>query len=207
MWVAMAGDCGAAILRHGWIKMRAGLAVTVLASAALISLITVPRAWGLLDAVLFRKGTSLSALHRTATFGRGVQVFQHSWGLGAGLGSNRAMSVFFYILSNLGIPGMLLAFLLFSQLYSQVRLTLCRPNTDPAYRGFLIALGGAFVADVVALLVSGAEISQPRLWILWGLLLATIRCAWLAERQSMIVSSSGDNRRVPSPRLQSYESV
>ena len=185
MWIVMAGDCGATILRHGWIKVKAGLAVIALVSAALVALITMPQAWLLLDAVLINKGTSASALHRTSTLGRAVEVFQHSWGLGVGLGSNRAMSAFFYVLSNLGFPGMLLILWLLAQLYSQVRVRLSRPGVDPMTRGMLAALGSAFVADIVALLVSGAEITQPRLWILWGLLLAAVRSDWLLQKHSI----------------------
>jgi hypothetical protein len=197
MWIVMACDCGATIMRHGWIKVKAGMAVLALAGAALVALVTMPRAWLLLDAVLFNKGASRSSLHRTSTFGRAVEVFQHSWGLGVGLGSNRAMSAFFYVLSNLGIPGMLLILFLLAQLYSQVRLRLHRPGIDPATRGFLTALGSAFFANIVALLASGAEITQPRLWILWGLILAAIRHDWLAERQSM--------RRIFSPHDQQLQ--
>jgi hypothetical protein len=124
-------------------------------------------------------------LHRTSTLGRAVEVFQHSWGLGAGLGSNRAMSAFFYVLSNLGFPGMLLILWLLAQLYSQARARLSRPGIDPMTRGFLAALGSALVADIVALLVSGAEITQPRLWLLWGLLLASVRSDWLLEKHSI----------------------
>jgi hypothetical protein len=181
MWIVMACDCGATILRHGWIKVKAGLAVIALASAALIALITMPQGWLLLDAVLINKGTSASALHRTSTLWRAVDVFQHSWGLGAGLGSNRAMSAFFYVLSNLGFPGMLLILWLLAQLYSQARARLSRPGIDPMTRGFLAALGSALVSDIVALLVSGAEVTQPRLWLLWGLLLAAVRSDWLLE--------------------------
>jgi hypothetical protein len=191
MWTVMACDCAATIVRHGWIKLKASLAVVALASAALITLITMPKAWVLLDAVLLSKRTSASALHRTATFGRAVLVFQHSWGLGVGLGSNRAMSVFFYVLSNLGFPGMLLILFLLSQLYSQVRLRLYRPGVDPVTRGLLTALGSAFVANILALLASGAEITQPRLWILWGLLLATVRYDWLLERNIIWRTENG----------------
>lgn len=197
MWVVMAFDCGATIVRHGWIKVKASMAVGALAIGALVALVTIPRAGLLLNAVLFEKGESASALHRTSTFGRAVEVFQHSWGLGVGLGSNRAMSVFFYVLSNLGWPGMLLAVLLLAHLYSQVRLGLCRSGVDAAMRGILMALGGAFVANLVALLASGAEITQPRLWILWSLLLAAIRQGWLVERQSM------RTRRLPGRQIAS----
>src|SRR5215831_4793593 len=121
LWLAMAYDCGAKILRHGWIRTKAAIAVVALAGSAVIWLLTSPTAWPLLDAVLFSKVQSESALHRTSTFGRAVGVFQSSWGLGAGLGSNRAMSAFFYVLSNLGIPGMVLMAVLLAQLYSQTR--------------------------------------------------------------------------------------
>ena len=47
----------------------------------------------------------------------------------------------------------------------------------------MTAAASALVADVISLLASGAEITQPRLWILWGLLLATIRCDWAVEKE------------------------
>jgi hypothetical protein len=183
IWIVMVCDCGVAILRHGWIKKKATLAVLGLAGAAILAVIVGGgRARNLLDAVLFHKGDSKSAEHRTATFGRAVQVFQNSWGLGAGLGSNRAMSVFFYVLSNLGIPGTVLAVVLLAQLYSQARRRMYRTGADPAIQGLMTAAASALVANVISLLASGAEITQPRLWILWGLLLATIRCDWLVEK-------------------------
>jgi hypothetical protein len=145
--------------------------------------VLLPSAAPLLNAVVFNKGESTSALHRTATFGRAVEVFLSSWGLGVGLGSNRAMSMFFYLLSNVGLPGLILTGWLFSQLYSQVRAQLGSAYNDSTHRVFLYALSAAFVAFIFALLLSGAEISQPHLWILWGLLLGTIRHDWLRERQ------------------------
>ena len=185
IWIVMVCDCGAAILRHGWIKKKATLAVLGLAGAAILALVVGGSgAWSLLDAVLFHKGDSKSADHRTATFGRAVQVFQNSWGLGAGLGSNRAMSLFFYVLSNLGIPGIALMLVLLAQLYTQTRRRIYRTGADPGIQGLMTAAASALVANVISLLASGAEITQPRLWILWGLLLATIRCDWLVEEES-----------------------
>jgi hypothetical protein len=186
IWIAMACDCGAEILRHGWIKKKATLAVLGLGSAAILALIFGGAgAWHLLDAVLFHNGDSKSAAHRTATFSRAVQVFQNSWGLGAGLGSNRAMSAFFYVLSNLGIPGIALMVVLLAQLYTQTRRRIYRPGADPVTQGFMTAAACAFVTNVISLLASGAEITQPRLWILWGLLLATIRRDWFVEEGSL----------------------
>jgi hypothetical protein len=184
MWTVVACDCGVAILRHGWIKIRPTLALIAIGTATVVVLATIPKAHLLLDAVLFHKSESVSAVHRISTFGRAIGVFQRSWGLGVGLGSNRAMSVVFYILSNLGFPGMLLSGWLLAHLYSQTWRGLHRFGTDPETLRLLAALSGALIANIVALLLSGAEITQPRLWILWGLLLANIRQDWLSQTTS-----------------------
>lgn len=181
--VVMAWDCISTLLRYGVITIKVTLTVLALGSAGLAALALLPNAGLLLDAVVFNKGESASALHRTATFGRAVEVFLSSWGLGVGLGSNRAMSAFFYVLSNVGLPGLILTGWLLYQLYSQVRAQLGSPYYDSTVRTLLYALSAAFAANIFALLLSGAEISQPLLWILWGLLLGTIRHDWLRERQ------------------------
>jgi hypothetical protein len=183
MCVVMAWDCIGTLLRYGVIKTKLTLTVLGLGSAGLAALVLLPGARLLLDGVVFNKGESASALHRTATFGRAVEVFLNSWGLGVGLGSNRAMSAVFYLLSNLGLPGLILTGWLFSQLYYQVRAQLGSGDYDSMHRTFLYALSATFAAYIFALLLSGAEISQPHLWILWGLLLGTLRHDWLRERQ------------------------
>jgi hypothetical protein len=183
IYVVMLWDCISALLRYGVIKTKATLTVLGLGSAGLAALALLPGAGLLLDAVVFSKGESASALHRTATFGRAVEVFLSSCGLGVGLGSNRAMSAFLYLLSNVGLPGLILTGWLLSHLCSQVRKHLASAYYDSTIRTFFYALSAAFAANIFALLLSGAEISQPHLWILWGLLLGTIRHDWLRERQ------------------------
>ena len=179
MWCVIAWDCVQTVLQRGRIKKKATIAVVTLAGAVTVALIAFPDTWQLLDAVLFDKGASKSAVHRTATFGRAVEVFQNSWGLGVGLGSNRAMSVFFYILSNLGLVGIVLIFYLLFQLYSLTRAQINHTEGDRATSIYARAIGMALIADILSLLVSGAEITQPRLWILWGMLLAANRQLWL----------------------------
>jgi hypothetical protein len=183
MWVLMVWDSVGTMLRYGVICPKVTLAALGLAAAGLAALAFLPDAWQLLDAVVFNKGDSMSALHRTATFGRAIEVFQSSWGLGVGLGSNRAMSAFFYILSNIGSPGVVLAGWLLLHLYSQVRARLASVYYDATVRTFLRALSAAFAATIFALTLSGAEISQPQLWVVWGLLLGAIRYDWLRERE------------------------
>jgi hypothetical protein len=181
--VVMAWDCISTLLRYGVIKTRVTLTVLGLGSAGLAALVLLPGTRLLLNAVVFNKGGSASALHRTATFGRAAGVFLSSWGLGVGLGSNRAMSAFFYVLSNVGFPGLVLIGWLLAHLYSQVRAQLGSAYCDSNGRTCLYTLSAAFAANIFALLLSGAEISQPHLWILWGLLLGTIRLEWLRGRQ------------------------
>jgi uncharacterized membrane protein YhhN len=77
---------------------------------------------------------------------------------------------------------MLLISFLLTHLYLQIRLGLRRRNGEATTRAFLVALASAFAANMIALLASGAEVTQPRLWVLWGLLLATIRHDWLMDR-------------------------
>src|SRR5271163_4937403 len=179
MWSVTAWDCVQAVLQHGRIKSKSTIAVLTLAGAVIIALIAFPDTWMLLDAVLFDKGSSKSALHRTATFGHAVDVFQNSWGLRVGLGSNRAMSVFFYILSNLGLVGIVLIVFLLFQLYSLTRAQMNHRGADRTTSVYARAIGMALIADILSLLVSGAEITQPRLWVLWGMLLAANRQLWL----------------------------
>jgi hypothetical protein len=179
IWSVIAWDCFRTVLQYGRIKVEATLAVLTLAGAIIVALIAVPGTWVLLDAVLFNKAGSQSAMNRTATLGRAVTVFQNTWGLGVGLGSNRAMSMFFYVLSNLGFVGVILLVFLLFQLYSLTRGQLQNSKTDRTTSSYARAIGVALFADILALLVSGAEITQPRLWILWGMLLAANRQMWL----------------------------
>jgi hypothetical protein len=182
MWLAMMWDCMRTIFRHGRIKIRPTLAALGVGGAGYLALLEVPEARQLLNAVIFSKGKSTSAIHRAATLTHAVSVFEASWGLGVGLGSNRAMSAFFYVLSNLGVPGMILLVWALWRLYVQIRRQLVATSHDREQHLILCALSAGFVANLFALLVSGAEITQPTLWILWGLLLATVRYNWWRER-------------------------
>ena len=135
----------------------------------------------LLDAVLFDKASSTSGVHRVATFSRAVGVFVNSYGIGVGLGSNRAMSMALYILSNLGIPGIALFCCLLSQVYRMTASSRLKP-LDRSFLASLTAVQAAFAATLIAMILSGAEITGPQLWLLWGLLLAMVRREWLLER-------------------------
>lgn len=196
MWIVMMWDCIRTALRHGIIKTKPTLAAIALGGIASLTLLLSKNADLLFRAVVLNKGESASALHRTATFGRAIQVFIDSWGLGVGLGSNRAMSAFFYVLSNLGLPGMILVVWALFQTYAHIRRELWSPYYDRQRQLVLRALAAGFVAVLLAMVFSGAEITQPCLWVLWGLVLASARYNLLLQRQ-MLSEHDSDIQNVP----------
>jgi hypothetical protein len=115
-----------------------------------------------------------------ATLGRAVGVFVDTVTLGAGLGSNRATSFFFYVLSNLGVPGVILVCYLLLQLSSQYSRCI-RGRADLAMKTFVRATAAALVATLLAMMFGGAEITVPHLWILWGMLAVGLRHAWFID--------------------------
>lgn len=183
MWLAIAFTMVRTLLTRGRLNARILLAVSIMAGGAVVTLTTMPSARLVLAGVLFHKSSSASAMHRSATLGRAVTVFDGTLSLGAGLGSNRAMSLFFYVLSNLGMPGLLLLFCAWFQLWSQYSRR-ARGRQRLSHGPFVVAAAAAYVTNLLTLLLSGAEITTPRLWILWGMLAAGLRQSWLLENGS-----------------------
>jgi hypothetical protein len=170
------------VLTRGRLNVKAMLAMSIAIVGAAGVLATVPDARSFLDGVLFNKLSSGSAIHRTATLGRAVGVFVDTLTLGAGLGSNRATSLFFYVLSNLGCPGVILLCCLLVQFWSQYSRCI-RGRASLSVKIFVRASGAAFAATLLAMMFGGAEITVPHLWILWGMLAAGLRHAWLLDNR------------------------
>jgi hypothetical protein len=182
MWGVLAWNCISSVMLYSRVKVKTSLALFAMMGGAIAGLVLIPNLGQVLELELLRKSQTGSALHRTATFGRAIGIFFHSWGLGVGLGSNRALSVFFWVLSNLGLPGIALFLYLLLNLYSMVRETLRQAATRSDRQVLLRALAFAFVANLLSQVSSGAEVTQPRLWILWSMMLVAIRHEWLARR-------------------------
>jgi hypothetical protein len=178
MWSAICVSMLMTLVFRGRVNPQALLSVAVMAIGAALALYAMPSAQLILNAVLFGKSGSESSAHRAATIGRSVTVFYRTLFLGAGLGSNRAMSTLFYVLSNLGLPGLVLFLYLLCQLCRRYyKATRFAPNRR--LRQFVQASAAGFLAYLVAMVFSGAEITTPLLWVLWGMLLAGIRQSWL----------------------------
>jgi hypothetical protein len=160
------------------IRLGRTVLAMVIASAVFLFLGHDPH---LLDAVLWHKSTSSSAVVRFATVWRAIGVVQDTDGLGAGLGSNRAFGTLAYIASNLGVFGLLAFFYLVVHLFVGVVRGLRLTSTGATERVVLVASAMALVAHLLGSSVAGAEISDPILWVLWGLVLASVRVVSLVN--------------------------
>ncbi|MBV8135001.1 MAG: hypothetical protein JO121_05055 [Deltaproteobacteria bacterium] len=189
VWIVICGYFTWFMVSTGRVKVKMLVAVSTVIIGAAVALYTVPSAQSLVNGVLFEKSTSASSTHRMASVGRATGVFYATLTLGAGIGSNRAMSMPAYVLSNLGLPGTVLFVWLISQLYAQY-FQWTRQGSDYSTRHFIKASGAAFVTNLLAMAFSGAEITGPLLWILWAMLLAGIRRAWLSDYVSQMALSA-----------------
>lgn len=157
-----------------------GLAI----GAAVIGAVTlVPDLDRLLREVLFQKTESISGRDRTATQWESLVITSESSGLGVGLGSNRPSGMLFYILSNLGVPGLLLFVYCLYITFSLIRaFNQPRLHCSTAH-GYLRGSAWAFVVTLSAMIISGAEVTTPQLWITWSLTAAVIGHASASLRQ------------------------
>ena len=93
---------------RGRISPRVAIVCAVIGVGALGALAFLPDFDRLLREVLLQKSESISAKDRTATQWQALSIIGQTSGLGVGLGSNRPSGMVFYILSNLGVPGVAL---------------------------------------------------------------------------------------------------
>ena len=111
---------------------------------------------------------------------------KNTYGLGAGLGSNRAFGTLAYIGSNLGIFGLIVFSYMLAHLFRNTFSYLRSSPTSMTGHVAVIACATAFAANLLSMVISGAEISNPRNWVLWGILLASLRA------QTSVVLSESD---------------
>jgi hypothetical protein len=185
LMVMLARELIASDRRHHSAHAIATLSLIALAIVCVFLLTN--EGYSLLSNVLLDKARSGSSLHRMATVRRSFDIFTATYGLGAGLGSNRAMSMVAYILSNLGALGVMLFVWLMLALVTMSRVAMNAVQVETAVYIWHQAFSMAFIAHLLALTLSGAEISDPTLWLLWGTLLASLGLRWPVPylRQSM----------------------
>ena len=174
------------LMLDGRVAVRALVAASLVVGAILVAFVLGGHGASLIDVVVLNKMQSGSAVHRLASVVEGVHVFVQSFGLGVGLGSDRALSAGAYILANLGVVGTVLFSYLLWQLYALGgRLGPGGPD-DNRSRVWFEAMGWALVVQLLAMLESGAEITGPALWVPWGILAAIVRRDFLMSRSPVV---------------------
>jgi hypothetical protein len=170
----MLGRLAFGVLAKGRLLIRTGMIIAAIAAVA-VGFLAFGHGASLLDVVLWQKSDSTSAVTRFATMRRALAVMQDTYGLGAGLGSNRAFGMLAYIGSNLGIFGLVVFSFMLAHLFGEVFSHRRAASVSPAVRTAVVASAAAFCTNLISMALSGAEISDPRLWVLWGMFLASMR--------------------------------
>jgi hypothetical protein len=125
-------------------------AVVVVAAAAVTQL---PLLYSLTFGYAEDKVGTGSFVNRGESNLRSWQIFLESYGAGIGLGSNRPSSLFFFVLSCLGIVGLgLLVALVWSALARSLKKFSLRP------------VGWALIGALVAMITAVPDLSAPLLW-------------------------------------------
>jgi hypothetical protein len=120
--------------------------------ALALGLTQLPLLYDLTVGSVERKASSFSYLARGAANERSWQIFLETAGLGVGLGSHRPSSLFFLVLSCLGLVGtVLLAVLIAVALRRAAR-------TEPA-------AGWALLGVVVSGVIAVPDLSMPVIWV------------------------------------------
>jgi hypothetical protein len=177
--VFLVGRFAFGVLGQGRLSIRTGVTIATVVVVG-VGFLALGHDASLLDAVLWNKSGSTSAVTRFATVWRAVAVMQDTYGLGAGLGSNRAFGMLAYIGSNLGIFGLAVFSYMLAQLFGETFRSLRTGSANVTIRVAIIACAAAFAANLISMALSGAEISDPRIWILWGMFLASMRAQTIA---------------------------
>lgn len=121
-----------------------------------------------IDALIFNKQGSYSAIERSTWNSYGIQNFFDSYGLGVGLGTSRTSSFPIAILSNIGLPGMIFYLLFVASAF------FCRRGVPRTYYSDVrLAARNGCLSLTIGACFAGATVNQGLLFYL----LAAIACA------------------------------
>jgi hypothetical protein len=172
---------------QGTMNPRVAIVCLVIGVGAIGAMAFLPDFGHLLQVVLFEKTGTTSAKDRTATQWQSLLITSESFGLGVGLGSNRPSGILFYILSNLGFPGLLLFIYCLYVTFSLIRNSVQPRMRCPTARGYLRGSAWAFGVSLLTMVISGADVTTPQLWITWSLMAAVMGHAYASmQRQAVI---------------------
>jgi hypothetical protein len=164
----------------GKISPRILFSFLVMAGAVGAAFVFIPNFHDMLAKILWQKGQSQSSHDRTATIWEALRITSETYGMGAGLGSNRPSGMLFYVASNLGIPGLLLFTLTVGAVYQALRLALRSSSTTARAPAYLGAMGWAAAIELITMASAGGDMSGSLMWVCIGIAATGSRAVWLS---------------------------
>jgi hypothetical protein len=131
-----------------------------------------------LNDVLFEKNKSLSAEYRNNSNTYSYKIFLETFGIGVGLGSNRPSSLTAYLISNLGVIGLLYylgnIILISAYFFSNV----CLKKNLESQQFFLL-----WIVNFIAMSFSVPDLNWPFFWIYTGFILSSMNHKYIKMRE------------------------
>jgi hypothetical protein len=165
-------------------SFKAALVMTLLIGGTVSAFVVNDQLREVIQKTVFEKDESASYEERSQADSYSMQVARQTWGLGAGLGSNRASSFLPSVLSTLGIGGaailaLLIALLVRSNGIGDWAQHLHRP------------LAAALIAVVGAKMISSPDLATPSMWALMAGLIS-VRAMVQQQPQMPAVTAAPD---------------
>ena len=187
------GEQVAELIVHGVVRRTVVLTLGSIVIALVVVILIFPDFRRVLSEVIWQKSQSRSSQDRSATSVRALYLVRQTVGLGVGLGSNRPSGLVFYILSDMGIPGLVLFLYLLEITRRLTRQAAARQVANGRLGSYIKACGWAFATAIFAAFIAGAEVTAPILWVSWGVLLAVCRHSYLSREPLIDNSAAIDN--------------
>lgn len=147
--------------------------VMVILIAGLIAGVFAVKETDLTHQVFFQKADTLSVVYRTAADWYAIQLFIDTWGGGVGLGSNRPSSFLTFLLSTMGLPGILLFLALID---AQIRMYAQKLQELGKFEGGVLpAAFWTWIGVLLSMSIAIPDIAWQLLWVTWIMLLVSIR--------------------------------
>ena len=146
-------------------NVKAAIGLSVLLTAGVTAFVVSAQLQDVVRATVFEKDESASYEERSQADGYSMHLAADTWGLGVGLGSNRASSFFPSVLSTLGVCGG-------ATLATLLVLLIRSPRGDASMLQTHRPLAAALAGTVVAKLISSPDLATPSMWALMAALVS-----------------------------------
>ena len=167
---------------HGRGNAKAAVAVLVLIVAAIVTVAASAQLQEVLRVMVFEKNQTSSYEQRSFADSHSMDLARKTFGLGVGLGSNRASSFVPSMLSTIGVYGL-------AALGALVILLVRRPRGEAAVLVWQVPLSVSLLGAFGVLLVAGPDLSTPTIWVGMAALVAVLAATETAAVPAVEASS------------------